>query len=587
MLIVDFDLEAPGVDSYASERLRRPTAGLVEFVTDYLRGGEPPDVRNYIYEDSTLGDPSRPVLVMPAGRHDEGYAYRLNQINWRELYEHHEGYLMFEDLRAQWQKRLHVDYVLIDSRTGHTDVGGICTRQLPDSVVILFFPNEQNLRGLQRVVADIRDEPSESGRKAIDLIFVASDVPDLDDEEGVVRRRLALFRRGLSIDSRLEMIHHYNSLALLDQPVFTRDRPKTKLAKQYRLLTRRIQELNIDDRAGVLSFLRAPLGEMESYTQFERLLSRLALIESAHPSDGEILFNLAEVRIRLGQIPEAVALFEHALQVGHATPKAYLSLAEAHQSLGNPDAAWRTAVRVFSDASSDIELMWRGLELLRLLRPEALFEVVGSPAVQSLGLEERVAFAASMDRSLIEASVSKQILDPILARAAGDEMWYSTALFALGVASMSMGEFARADALFRKYDDSKHSVGLPSLFNRAMAQWALEGKPDPGAFRGVLETFPDIRLDNANGVQCYALIYWAIGEEHRARELFTRARHLISQQSAPEFSCWRYLRVSPEEFRRDLDNMMMMFDGHPVRPVFMSDQQELLQLSRVADSAVP
>ena len=50
------------------------------------------------------------------------------------------------------------DYVLIDSRAGHTDTCGICTRQLPDSVVVFFFPNEQNLRGLAEVVGDIRAE---------------------------------------------------------------------------------------------------------------------------------------------------------------------------------------------------------------------------------------------------------------------------------------------------------------------------------------------------------------------------------------------------------------------------------------------
>ena len=80
-----------------------------------------------------------------------------------ELYEKRDGYLLFEDLKAQWEQAINPDYVLIDSRTGHTDTGGICTRQLPDAVAILFFPNEQNLRGLTKVVKDIR---AEGGRTA-------------------------------------------------------------------------------------------------------------------------------------------------------------------------------------------------------------------------------------------------------------------------------------------------------------------------------------------------------------------------------------------------------------------------------------
>ena len=91
---------------------------------------------------------------MPSGK-NETYAAKFNRIDWGALYERHEGFLLFEDLKEQWDRVIQPDYVLIDSRTGHTDTSGICTRQLPDSVVILFFPNEQNLRGLTEVVRDI------------------------------------------------------------------------------------------------------------------------------------------------------------------------------------------------------------------------------------------------------------------------------------------------------------------------------------------------------------------------------------------------------------------------------------------------
>jgi hypothetical protein len=43
-------------------------------------------------------------------------------------------------------------YVLIDSRTGVTDTSGICTRLMPEKLVVVFAPNAQNLDGLQDVV---------------------------------------------------------------------------------------------------------------------------------------------------------------------------------------------------------------------------------------------------------------------------------------------------------------------------------------------------------------------------------------------------------------------------------------------------
>ena len=64
-----------------------------------------------------------------------------------------------------------------------------CKRQLPDAVVVLFFPNEQNLVGLREVCRRIRKERTSGLEKFIRLHFVMSNVPDLDDEDRVLRDR--------------------------------------------------------------------------------------------------------------------------------------------------------------------------------------------------------------------------------------------------------------------------------------------------------------------------------------------------------------------------------------------------------------
>ena len=51
-----------------------------------------------------------------------------------------------EICREMWTARY--DYVLIDSRTGVSDIGGICTAHLPDRLVVLFTANMQSLRGV-------------------------------------------------------------------------------------------------------------------------------------------------------------------------------------------------------------------------------------------------------------------------------------------------------------------------------------------------------------------------------------------------------------------------------------------------------
>ena len=53
-------------------------------------------------------------------------------------------------LRKQWCEDF--DIVLIDSRTGLSDTGGICTIRLPDIVVAMFTANHQSLYGVRDVI---------------------------------------------------------------------------------------------------------------------------------------------------------------------------------------------------------------------------------------------------------------------------------------------------------------------------------------------------------------------------------------------------------------------------------------------------
>ena len=198
VLVVDFDLEAPGIradrwdraqaDSDAEFRSDGDTSheGIVEYVAKYLDDDlRVPDVKGYIV-DVTPSKCQGRLALMPAGVDDETYGARLGRIDWNDLYQSHDGYIMFEDTRAQWAD-LGYDYVLLDSRTGYTDVGGICTRHLPDAVVTLFRPEGQSLAGMKEIVEAVRaEEPNHRRRNDIELHFVMTGIPDADDDEGIL-----------------------------------------------------------------------------------------------------------------------------------------------------------------------------------------------------------------------------------------------------------------------------------------------------------------------------------------------------------------------------------------------------------------
>src|SRR5438270_1671538 len=174
VLVVDFDLEAPGLETYKHLHPPKPVPGIVEYVTEFRRTHQVPNLLDYIYETKPIGKKGGRLWVMPAGRRDRAYRTALAGLDWQRLYEQEDGFLLFEDTKKGWEEELQPDYVLIDSRTGDTDVLGICTRQLPDSVVLMFTPNAQNLAGLRGVCRDIRRETTEGLKKSIRLHFVAA-----------------------------------------------------------------------------------------------------------------------------------------------------------------------------------------------------------------------------------------------------------------------------------------------------------------------------------------------------------------------------------------------------------------------------
>jgi Mrp family chromosome partitioning ATPase len=158
VLVVDFDLEAPGVDRYlrrwAPELRQGP--GLVDLILDPALDWRAAVVPVTVMSRPDARGESKPVAqalgaieVLHAGSTDGGrYAERLHRIDWKELFP--AGLMeRVEAWRRDWQEAY--DFILIDSRTGLSDSAGVSTVQLPEILVALFTPNEQSLDGVLEV----------------------------------------------------------------------------------------------------------------------------------------------------------------------------------------------------------------------------------------------------------------------------------------------------------------------------------------------------------------------------------------------------------------------------------------------------
>ena len=572
VLVVDFDLEAPGLDTFDIFRSPKPVPGVIDFVAEYLLSGQAPKLDRFVSEAAGVGDDGGALWSMPSGAQHAAYAANLNQIDWGALYERYDGYLLFEDLKEQWKQVLRPDYVLIDSRTGHTDTGGICTRQLPDAVAILFFPNDQNLRGLTTVVHDIRSEVEGPRRKEIDLHFVMSNVPDLDDEDSILEEKIDAFREQLGFKGEPMIVHRYDSLSLLSQVVFTKDRPRSRLAREYVDLVDEIVSRNLKDRDGALAYVTRVRRGLRFESDSRLLMNqRLEQIEKDHSSDGEVLFNLATLRDDDRDLAKALTLFDWAVEAGYEKPDAYLNRARVRSACGDIDGANEDVRRVLQSA----DLTWHDvLDAILLAQSDDYGEFAESTAVTSLNPYERIQLTSGLSSSS-EKNQGVIVLVVLILLPLVHDDGLSTeerrlAIQPLSLAYIRIGACAEAASLLRDEWPEIDGMDIQSAFNYGMARWGEIRAVESAPFARV------VALDQRDGEsgdppqpnysQCLAIACWAVDDTPTALN-FARHARLVR---GSEFSCWRYCQVSAHEFLKDLDEIDALIGGDASQtPLFM------------------
>jgi len=167
VLLIDWDFEAPGLHRYLHPFLSDPelanTRGLIDYFLDVNVAARAAALSNS--SDSWWKDwctlarytvsldyefLANGVLdFVPAGQQTVSYPIHVSSTNWQEFYEKLGGGVLLEALKEQL--RADYDYVLIDSRTGISDTAGICTVQMPDTLVVFFTLNAQSIQGAAAV----------------------------------------------------------------------------------------------------------------------------------------------------------------------------------------------------------------------------------------------------------------------------------------------------------------------------------------------------------------------------------------------------------------------------------------------------
>ncbi|NHQ60871.1 AAA family ATPase [Chlorobium sp. BLA1] len=154
ILIIDWDLDAPGIDLFFNCERKIINRGLIDVFEDYIhtvRSGEIINENNLPIFDFSfnilLNGKGGEVDLLPAANYNKrNFSIAINNFDWFDYYENLDGKYHLEFIKEKLKESKY-DYILIDSRTGNNDYLGICNIQLPDINIIITTPALQNING--------------------------------------------------------------------------------------------------------------------------------------------------------------------------------------------------------------------------------------------------------------------------------------------------------------------------------------------------------------------------------------------------------------------------------------------------------
>lgn len=130
----------------------------------------------------------------------------------------------------------------------------------------------------------------------------------------------------------------------------------------------------------------------------------------------------------------------------------------------------------------------------------------------------------------------------------------------LAMTYMGLGQCEKARELLGAGEDCVGGLERVRTFNYGMAVWGANGTVEVEPFDRVVEmerTDP-VEEVGPNYLQCMAIAYWAVGDEANAKEAVRRSGEALGRSA---FSCWRYLRVSADDFHVDLEEIGRLIGG--------------------------
>ena len=316
--LLDFDLEAPGLHYKFTQYLKTDDikTGLVDYIYEFTHNDIIPEsFIPFSKEIIPKTGPQGEIRLIPAGNVlSAEYWKKLASINWHKLFyeEDSEGVPFFLELKERIEKEFNPDFLLIDSRTGITEMSGVCTVLLPDKIVFLIVNNQENIEGARQIFRSIQKAERLPEQKPIEFVFALTRIPFTEKSDSTETKESDLLNstwvnllKGISgkcppalhailIQAQLVSIDDSKvTILTLDfDPKFTWHREQLQDAENKRLIESYISEVN---GKSIKIVLRSNIDRTTGIE--ERLIKHLTNSFNERASDLKSRVNIQDINI--------------------------------------------------------------------------------------------------------------------------------------------------------------------------------------------------------------------------------------------------------------------------------------------------
>ena len=251
--LLDFDLEAPGLHfKFPSIINSKINKGIVDYIYDFTNQGI---LREKISDYSIPIGRKNPIYLIPAGNIDSlDYWRKLSSINWYDfLYESNNGLEFFLDLKEKIQNEFNPDYLLIDSRTGISEISGITISLLANEVVMVAANNRENLTGIKKIIANVTNPKNSILGEVPKITFVLSRIPFTDNPDDKAKEQILIGKTKKELyDFKIGDINVIHSDRELEEKErikigYSKDESTAQISKDYLNLFEKLTENDLSE----------------------------------------------------------------------------------------------------------------------------------------------------------------------------------------------------------------------------------------------------------------------------------------------------------------------------------------------------